>query len=135
MGKRDPRVTAYIGRSAPFARPLLRHLRAVIHAGGGGGIEEAIKWGMPAFTYRDKIVCGLGAFKAHCALWFHEGKAVVGDKAGDAMGEFGRLTAVADLPAPAKLRGYVAQAMERIERRLGPVVRAAPATANTRRRR
>lgn len=66
---------------------------SVIHEGGGGGIEEAIKWGMPAFTYRGKIVCGLGAFKAHCALWFHEGKAVVGDKMPDAMGEFGQLTA------------------------------------------
>jgi len=41
MPKRDPRVTAYIQARAPFARPILRHLRQVIHA-GGPGLGEAM---------------------------------------------------------------------------------------------
>jgi uncharacterized protein YdhG (YjbR/CyaY superfamily) len=55
MPKRDPRVAEYIQKCAPFARPILRHLSKVIH-GGGPGLEEAIKWGMPSFLYQGKIV-------------------------------------------------------------------------------
>lgn len=32
MGLRDPRIDAYIAQSAEFARPILSHLRAVVHA-------------------------------------------------------------------------------------------------------
>lgn len=31
MGKRDPRVDAYIAKSAAFAQPVMRHLRELIH--------------------------------------------------------------------------------------------------------
>jgi uncharacterized protein YdeI (YjbR/CyaY-like superfamily) len=113
--RRDPRVTAFIDGRAPFARPILRHLRKVIHVGGGAELEEDIKWGMPAFVHHGKIVCGLGAFKAHCALWFRDGKTVVGDKPAAAMGQFGRITSVDDLPPPATIAAYVAKAMQRID--------------------
>lgn len=113
--RRDPRVTAFIDGRAPFARPILRHLRKVIHAGGGAELEEDIKWGMPAFVHHGKIVCGLGAFKAHCALWFRDGKAVVGDKPAAAMGQFGRITSVDDLPPAATIEAYVAKAIQRID--------------------
>jgi len=33
MGTKDPRVDAYIVRSADFARPILNHLRTIVHAG------------------------------------------------------------------------------------------------------
>src|SRR5262245_49491215 len=112
--RRDPRVSRYIERSAPFARPILAHLRKVIH-GGGRGIEETVKWGMPTFLFRGKIVCGIAGFKAHCALWFWKGKTVVGKKAGAAMGSFGRITSVKDLPSAAKLKAYVKKGMKRIE--------------------
>jgi hypothetical protein len=113
--KRDPRVTTYIEDRATFARPILRHLRKVIHGGGGSALEEDIKWGMPAFLYRGRIVCGLGAFKAHCALWFRDGTAVVGAKPAAAMGQFGRITTLDDLPAASTLATYVAKAMRRID--------------------
>lgn len=75
MPKRDPRVAEYIQQRAPFARPILRHLRKVIHE-GAPGLEESIKWGMPSFLYQGRIVCVFAGFKAHCALWFWQGKAV-----------------------------------------------------------
>jgi hypothetical protein len=132
--KRDPRVTAYIRQSAPFARPILTHLRKVIHAGGAAGVEEAIKWGMPTFLYRGKIVCGLGAFKAHCALWFWHGKAVVGAKPAAAMGQFGRITAVDDLPSPSQIAAYVAKAMQGIDEAQSPQ-KTAPRARTAKKRR
>ena len=114
MSKRDPRVSEYIQECAPFARPILKHLRKVIHE-GGPKIEEAIKWGMPSFVYQGKIVCGFAGFKAHCALWFWEGKAVVGKKPKEGMGNFGRITSVKDLPSAAKIKAYVKKAMKLID--------------------
>lgn len=110
MPKRDPRVTRYIQDRAPFARPILRHLRNVIHE-GAPGLEESVKWGMPSFLYHGKIVCGFAGFKAHCALWFWHGKAVVGKKPAEAMGNFGRITSVKDLPSATAIKGYVRKAV------------------------
>ena len=116
MAARDPRVTRYIQGRAPFARPILRHLRRVIHA-GGHGLEETIKWGMPTFLHRGRIVCGIAAFRAHCALWFKDGRAVVGSNArAGGMGHFGRIERLADLPSPAKIESYVRKSMHRIDR-------------------
>ena len=33
MGQKDPRIDAYIEKSAPFARPILKRLRKLIYAG------------------------------------------------------------------------------------------------------
>jgi hypothetical protein len=115
MPKRDPRVGEYIQKRRPFARPILRHLRKVIHD-GGPGIEEAIKWGMPSFLYRGKIVCGFAGFKAHCALWFWHGKAVVGKKPKEGMGNFGRITSAKDLPSAARVKAYVKKTMKLIDK-------------------
>jgi len=114
MAIRDPRVSQYIQRCAPFARPILRRLRSGIHA-GAPGLEESIKWRMPAFLHEGKIVCGIAGFKAHCALWFWKGKAVVGKKPAGGMGHFGRITSVKDLPSPSAIRGYVRKAVKLIK--------------------
>jgi uncharacterized protein YdeI (YjbR/CyaY-like superfamily) len=95
---RDPRVDAYIAKSQPFARPILEKVRERVHA-VLPEVEEAMKWGMPAYTLSGKIVLVTSAFKAHAALNFWRGQEI-GDgqpKAG-AMGQFGRLTSVSDLP-------------------------------------
>ncbi len=68
MGKKDPRVDAYIAGSAGFARPILRHLRRVVHAGCPDA-EETLKWGFPHFTYKG-ILCGMASFKGHCTFGF-----------------------------------------------------------------
>jgi len=109
MGRKDPRVDAYIDRARDFARPVLRHLRAVVH-GACPEVEETIKWGFPHFQYRG-VLCSVAAFKAHCAFGFWKGKLVLGDAAsGAAMGQFGRITAVSDLPSRAALAKLVRRA-------------------------
>lgn len=118
MGKHDPRVDAYIAKSADFARPILEHLRAVIHE-GCPEVEEAIKWGMPSFLYHGRILCGIAAFKQHCAFGFWGGRGLVGneDKRDDAMGQFGRIASLNDLPSKKTLVGYVKQAMKLADER------------------
>lgn len=114
MPRRDPRVTGYIQRCAPFARPILRHLRRVIHQ-GAPGLEETLKWGMPSFLHQGKIVCGIAGFQAHCALWFRHGEAIVGRKPRGAMGNFGRITSLDELPSEAKIQGYVRKGVKLID--------------------
>ena len=63
MGKRDPRVDAYIAKSADFAKPILNHIRAIVHE-ACPEVEETIKWSMPHFEY-EGILCGMGSFKEH----------------------------------------------------------------------
>lgn len=111
--KRDPRVKAYIDRSRPFARPILKHLRQLVHA-TCPKVEETLKWGMPSFLYNGKILCGLAGFKAHCALWFWKGSSFIKKKPGQtgAMGNFGRITSMNDLPSNTVLKGYLKIAMK-----------------------
>jgi uncharacterized protein YdeI (YjbR/CyaY-like superfamily) len=96
---RDPRIDAYIGRAQPFARPILEKVRERVHA-AAPEIEESMKWSAPAFLIDGKILLIMAAFKAHAALNFWRGQEI-GDgspKAG-AMGQFGQLKSVADLPS------------------------------------
>jgi uncharacterized protein YdeI (YjbR/CyaY-like superfamily) len=109
MGKRDARVDAYIARSADFAKPILNHIREVVHV-ACPEVEEAIKWTFPNFIYKG-ILCHMAAFKAHCTFGFWNSRNVVGADAKDGgMGQFGRITSLADLPAKAVLAGYVKKA-------------------------
>lgn len=111
MGKKDPRIDAYIETSAEFARPVLRHLRKVVHA-ACPRVEETIKWGMPHFEYKG-LLCNMAAFKAHCVFGFWKGALVFGGEARrDAMGHFGRITSVKELPPAKTIAAYVRQAMK-----------------------
>jgi len=112
MPSRDPRIDAYIARSAEFARPILTHLRAVVHA-GCPPVEETIKWGFPHFMYRG-MLCSMAAFRQHVAFGFWKGRLLVekGDNRGaEAMGDFGRITRLADLPPKRMLVAYIKKAM------------------------
>lgn len=114
MGKKDPRVTAYIEKAQPFARPILKRLRALVHE-TCPKTEETLKWSMPTFMYEGEMLCGFAAFKAHATFGFWKGSLIVdaqGRKVEDAMGQFGRLTGVADLPSKAVLVGYIKKAMK-----------------------
>lgn len=116
--KSDPRIDTYIERAAPFAQPILAHLRALVARACPEG-EETLKWGMPSVQYRGRILCNMAAFKRHATFGFWQGKAVTGGGAADggstAMGQFGRLTALADLPDDAMLAAMVARAMALID--------------------
>ena len=110
MATRDPRIDAYIARSADFAQPILTHLRTLVHD-ACPGVEETVKWGHPSFVYNG-MLCGMAAFKQHCSFSFWRGALVVKDAAAEeAMGQFGRIAAVSDLPPRKVLAGYVKAAM------------------------
>ncbi|SEM40988.1 Uncharacterized conserved protein YdeI, YjbR/CyaY-like superfamily, DUF1801 family [Pseudoxanthomonas sp. GM95] len=116
MSTSEPRIDAYIEQAAPFAQPILREIRQRLHA-SCGELEEAIKWGMPAFLYRGKILCVTAAFKAHATLafWRRDEGVAKPEKVGEAMGEFGKLTQVKDLPGKREFAAKVKEAMARIE--------------------
>jgi hypothetical protein len=109
MPKTDPRVDAYIAKSAPFAQPILRHLRALVHR-AAPAITETIKWGMPFFEH-EGIVCHMAAFKAHCSfgLW-RGGRIEKTGREGEAMGQFGRIVHLADLPPDRTILALVKKA-------------------------
>jgi uncharacterized protein YdeI (YjbR/CyaY-like superfamily) len=109
---RDPRVDAYIARAQPFARPILEHVRGRVHA-VLPEVEETLKWSMPAYTLGEKIVLITAAFKAHMALNFWRGQELRGDAAEpDAMGQFGKLTSLSDLPPDKELDALILKAAE-----------------------
>ena len=111
MGTKDPRIDAYIAKSAGFAKPILKHLRKVVHA-GCPGVQETLKWSMPHFDYKG-IMCGMAAFKEHCAFGFWNADLILpkkkqAEKSG--MGSFGCIKSLKDLPAEKRLIGYVKKA-------------------------
>ncbi|WP_129791908.1 YdeI family protein [Sphingosinicella sp. CPCC 101087] len=111
--KSDPRVDAYIARQADFARPILEHLREAVHA-ACPDCEETLKWGAPHFTYRGEMLAGMAAFKQHATFGFWRGGLVVGQEKVQmsGMGQFGKLTAIADLPVRSELEALVSKAMK-----------------------
>lgn len=110
MSARDPRVDAYIQKSADFARPILTHIREVVHA-ACPDVEETMKWSFPHFDYKG-IMMSMAAFKGHCTLGFWNAKEVLGPDAQEgAMGQFGRIASLKDLPSKKVLTGYVKKAM------------------------
>lgn len=115
MAATDARIDAYIDGKAPFAQPILRHLRAVVHR-ACPDVEETIRWGMPSFSYKGRILCQMAAFKAHAAFGFWRSKEVAGtDRPEEGMGEFGKLASVADLPDDATLHAMIGKAAALID--------------------
>ena len=114
MGRKDPRIDAYIGKAAPFAQPILKHLRKVVHA-GCPRVEETIKWGMPSFDYKG-MLAGMGAFKQHAVFGFWKEKVLAQRlpldvrTQKDGMGTYGCLRSVDDLPPATHLKRLVAEA-------------------------
>lgn len=110
MASRDPRIDAYIAKSADFAQPILEHLRAVVHA-AFPEVEESIKWSCPHFMYQGKLMCSMAAFKQHCSFHFWHGKDVVGETDTEGMGQFGKITSIKELPNKKELVAYVRKAI------------------------
>jgi uncharacterized protein YdeI (YjbR/CyaY-like superfamily) len=126
----DARVDAYIAKAAPFAQPILEHVRAAMHA-ACPELEEAIKWSHPFFLLDGRPFANMAAFKAHCGLGFWKGGRPVAEAAATptdkAMGQFGRIEALADLPTAAALRKLIANAASEF-RAANAAVAAAPPT-------
>lgn len=96
----DQCINDYIARAADFARPILVHLRALV-AATVPDATETIKWGMPFFEVHGRPLAMMAAFKAHAGFGIFDGAPM--PKNGDGMGQFGKLTAIADLPDTAEL--------------------------------
>jgi hypothetical protein len=110
MGTRDPRVDAYIDKSPEFARPILSHLRDIVH-GACPQVQEDIKWGAPHFLHHG-MLASMAAFKAHACFGFWRAKEVMPDGGTEgAMGQFGKLTTVKDLPSKKEITALVKRAM------------------------
>jgi uncharacterized protein YdeI (YjbR/CyaY-like superfamily) len=110
----NPKVDAYMAKAAPFAQPVLEHLRGLVHK-ACPEVEETIKWSMPFFEYRGQILANMAAFKAHCSfgIWGKEIVAVMRKDGlrveGGGMGSLGKITSVKDLPRDGALLGYLRQ--------------------------
>ena len=104
MGQKHPRINAYIDNVADFAKPILKHLRRLIHH-TCPQVEETWNWSFPHFMYKG-MFCSMAAFKNHCAFGFWH-KSMRGfldeNKSADAMGQLGKITSLADLPKDAVL--------------------------------
>lgn len=95
MSARDPRIDAYIAKSAPFARPILERIREAVHA-AVPEVEETMKWSMPFFDYKGPL-CNMAAFKQHCSFGFWKA-ALIPDA-----GQRERIASVEDLPSKKEL--------------------------------
>ena len=109
---REPKIDAYIAKAQPFARPILEHVRKRVHA-VLPDVEETVKWSMPAYTVGGKIVLITAAFKAHTALNFWRGQELRSshDSVG-AMGQFGRIKSVDELPSDADVDRLIREAAQ-----------------------
>src|SRR5215471_11127885 len=114
MAKLDPRVDACIAKSADFAKPILTHIRELVHK-ACPEVEETIKWRFPTFMYKG-MLCGMAAFKSHCTFGFWKPELIFGKNGGPVenaggMGQFGRIRILTDLPRDEVLLGYIKKAM------------------------
>lgn len=109
----DTRIDAYIEKSKDFARPILNHIRALVHD-ACPDITETMKWSFPHFDYKG-TVCSMASFNAHCAFGFWkqsllEAAAFPAEKT--AMGSFGRITSVSDLPDDKTMKKLIIEAVK-----------------------
>ena len=117
MGKHDARIDAYISKSADFAKPILEHLRELVHT-TCPDVEETWKWSFPIFMHRGAILCNMAAFKKHCAFGFWKASIMqdpdnilsVTDREG--MGHMGKIESLKDLPKDTVLKKYIKAAMK-----------------------
>jgi hypothetical protein len=123
VAERDLKVSDYIAAAPAFARPILRHLRDVVHR-ACPGVAESMRAGAPLFDYRGPL-CTMGVFETHVLLVFpkadrltHDGRALA-QKGQRASEQFGRLTSVDDLPRVSVLTALVHQAMRLNDARAG----------------
>lgn len=107
MATKEKAIDAYISKSADFAKPILNHIRELVHK-TCPGVEEKMKWSFPHFDYKGEMMCSMAAFKQHAVFGFWKASfmkdpvLVETAKSEVAMGHLGRLTSVKDLPADKK---------------------------------
>ena len=117
MPGKNPAFDAYIEKSADFAKPILNHLRSLVHK-ACPAVEEKIKWSFPNFEYKNEMLCHFAAFKNHCAFGFwkaslmKDGWLKENAESENAMGHYGKLTSLKDLPADKIIIAHIKEAMK-----------------------
>lgn len=117
MPTTDPRIDAYIAKSAPFAQPILNHLRKLVHKACPQTVET-MKWSFPHFDYKGEMLCSMAAFKQHCVFGFWKAALMkdptllLNAKSETAMGHLGRIKTLKDLPSDKQMTAYIKEAMK-----------------------
>ena len=117
MAKKEKLIDAYIAKSADFAKPILLHIRELVHK-ACPDVEEKMKWSMPFFDYKGEMLCHMASFKQHAVMGFWKA-ALMKDavlmenaKSETAMGHLGRISSLKDMPSDKKITGWIKEAME-----------------------
>jgi uncharacterized protein YdeI (YjbR/CyaY-like superfamily) len=115
MPKKDARIDLYISKSADFAKPILIHLRELIHT-ACPDVQETIKWGFASFDFKGPM-CSMASFKQHCAFGFWKAslfkdKSLLSNAESEsAMGHYGKITSLKDLPSDKKIIAHIKEAI------------------------
>ena len=106
-------------KNARYWREEIARLRTIL---ASTALEETVKWGAPCYTWKNKNLVGLGAFKAYFALWFHQG-ALLKDDAGvlinaqegktKALRQW-RMSSANDIK-PAVIKRYIKEAIQHVD--------------------
>lgn len=116
MGKNVENVDEYIEKAADFAKPILVHLRKLVHQ-ACPNVNETIKWGFPNFENKG-ILCSMAAFKKHCAFTFWKAsimkdpQKIFSQVGTTAMGQLGKIEKLSDLPSDSILLQYLNEAVQ-----------------------
>ena len=117
MAKKIKEIDAYISKSADFAKPILHHIRELVH-NACPDVEEKMKWSFPHFDYKGEMMCSMAAFKQHAVMSFWKAS-IMKDKAllamarsEEAMGHLGKMISLKDLPPDKKMTAYIKEAMK-----------------------
>ena len=116
MAKKEKLIDNYIARSAEFAKPILVHIRELVHK-ACPDVEEKIKWSFPHFDYKGEMICSMAAFKQHAAFGFWKASLmkdrvlIENARSESAMGHLGRLTSIKALPSDKKILAWIKEAM------------------------
>ncbi len=130
MPNADPRIDAYIEKSAGFAKPILLHFRELVHK-ACPGVEETIKWGFPHFDYKG-MMCSMAAFKQHCAVSFWKAShiddphGILAVEERSSMGHSGQLKSLSDLPSDKILLALIKDAKRLNDEKVKAPLRTKP---------
>jgi uncharacterized protein YdeI (YjbR/CyaY-like superfamily) len=117
MATKEKKIDAYIAKSADFAKPILNHIRQLVHK-ACPDVEEKMKWSMPFFDYKGEMLCHMASFKQHAVMGFWKASLmkdpilVENAKSETAMGHLGRITSLKDLPPDKKIAAWIKEAMQ-----------------------
>jgi uncharacterized protein YdeI (YjbR/CyaY-like superfamily) len=117
MAKKEKAIDAYIAKSADFAKPIMKHIRELVHK-TCPDVEEKMKWSIPHFDYKGEMMCSMAAFNQHCAFGFWKASLMKNsqkmfEKYGKtAMGHLGQIKNLKDLPPDKVLIAGIKEAMK-----------------------